>query len=564
MRDNIVITDMRWHNIYLNITMQGADLEQYEYFIWNRKGERYPLEVKDGRCTLNIVNIPETELLRNGKWYFLARREGREALIHISAGCGYQLADLDRIYRYGSEKYAYIISFSVKDAREVLAGAEGIARTPETEDAGEAEKGYQEDMVCCMHTSYMMENRRNDRRNILVESKNLLQLCKKAMFIVLKRMINLAYQVLALLRRRNGKRILLMSETRTPIGGNLLALDRRLKERGLDKTYQISYSFSKTLQQSRWKTLLAWSRLLWLTAGQDIIFVDDYVPIFKTIHLRKDTRLVQLWHAGVGFKSVGYSRFGRPGSPHPTDSCHRRYDYAVVGGKGLTGVYEEVFGIPEDHILPYGLARLDGYMEPERIQAYREAFYQKHPELREKKLILFAPTYRGKTQDEAYYPQEWVPQEEVFRLCGSEYVFCYKMHPFIKEKVHIDEKYRGRLCDFSDEGDINDLFYVTDILITDFSSNIYEFSLQRKPIIFYAPDKDYYQLTRGVHRTLDEAPGVVCTEFAQVVDAIRQEKFEMEKLDGFVRESFDGQGRYASDLLIDSLILNQREGRREI
>lgn len=550
-----MITDMYWHNIYLNITMQGKELDHYEYYICNLKDEIYPIEASDGRCVINIVNIPGTELLKNGKWFFLAKKDGKYHLVNISAECGYRMEYMDKIYRYGREKYAYILSFSVRDGLET---AEGAAFPPELVPE-EAENEYQDGMVCCIHTSYMMENRRNDRRNILVESRNPLELIKKAMFIVLKRTINLGYHILTVFRRKDGSRILLMSETRAPISGNLLALDNRLKERGLDKIYHISYSFSKTLQQSKWKTLLVWSRLLWLIAGQDIIFVDDYVPIFKTIRLKSDTRLVQLWHAGVGFKSVGYSRFGRQGSPHPTDSCHRRYDYAVVGGKGLIDVYEEVFGIPKERILPYGLARLDGYLDQERIRAYRENFYQKYPGLKDRKIILFAPTYRGKTQDEAFYPADWIPQDKAAALCGDQYAFCYKMHPFIKEKVMIDENFGQCIYDFSEEGDINELFYVTDILITDFSSNIYEFSLQRKPIIFYAPDKDYYQLTRGVHRTLDEAPGPVCTNFDEVIDLIENQRFEEEKLDDFIKESFDMHGKYAGDLLIDNLILGNTE-----
>ena len=133
------------------------------------------------------------------------------------------------------------------------------------------------------------------------------------------------------------------------------------------------------------------------------------------------------------------------------------------------------------------------------------------------------------------------------------------MHPFIKEKVIIDEEYKPYIYDFSAEKDINELFYVTDILITDFSSNIYEFSLQKKPIIFYAPDKEFYQLTRGVHRTLDEAPGPVCIDFDEVIDVVTNGKFEREKLDKFIAESFDVHNKYASDLLIDNLILNYME-----
>lgn len=555
MSGKIVITDMYWHNIYLNVTVQGEDLDCYNYYISNLKNEIYPIEVKNGVCILNIVNIPDTELLKNGKWFFLSEKNGYYRLVNLSAKCGYQLEYMDKIYRYGREKYAYILDFSVKDEREIAKRAIFPQLVSSEED-----NDQQGNMVCCIHTSYMMENRRNARRNILIESRNMAELFRKAMFIVLKRMINLGYHILTMVRKKDGKHILLMSETRAPISGNLLALDNRLKERNLDKTYHISYSFSKTLQQSKWKTLLVWSRLLWLIACQDIIFVDDYVPIFKTIHLKNDTKLVQLWHAGVGFKSVGYSRFGRQGSPHPIDSCHRCYDYAIVGGKGLIDVYEEVFAIPKKRILPYGLARLDGYMDQERIRVYKKNFYQKYPELKEKKIILFAPTYRGKTQDEAYYPANWIPQDEVASFCGDRYVFCYKMHPFIKEKVTIDEKYKQCIYDFSDERDINELFYVTEILITDFSSNIYEFSLQRKPIIFYAPDKDYYQLTRGVHRTLEEAPGPVCIQFQEVADIIENKRFEYEKLEEFVRKSFDSQNKCASDRLIDELILEHMEG----
>lgn len=551
MSDSIFITDLSWHNIYLHVTFEGKDLQEYSFYISDLKKERYKIEVTDGSSVINIVNIETTKLLRNGKWYFVAQKNGQDQLVGITAGCGYKLEQLDKVFRYGREVYAYVVTFSVRDCAEVLESLEKQNKSP----ARIRDTENETKMVCAMHASYMMRNRRNDGRSLLAESGKITTWIRKVLFVILKTMINLAYHVLAFFRKKDGKHILLLSETRTPMGGNLKALDDRLKARGLDQEYKISYSFSKTLQQSKWKTFLTWSRLLWLVAKQDIIFVDDYVPIFKTIHLRKDTRLVQLWHAGVGFKSVGYSRFGRTGSPLPLDSCHRQYTNAVVGGEGLREVYEEVFGIPRESILPYGLARLDGYMDPEKIRRYREEFYTRYPELREKRIILFAPTYRGKTQDEAYYPSEWISSEQIRRLCGDEYVFAYKMHPFITEKVKIEEKDKAFIYDFSAEKDINELFYVTDILITDFSSNIYEFSLQKKPIIFFAPDKDFYQLTRGVHRTLDEAPGVVCECFEDVIKTVHEKTFPADKVEKFVEESFDDQKKLASDSLIDNLIL---------
>lgn len=132
------------------------------------------------------------------------------------------------------------------------------------------------------------------------------------------------------------------------------------------------------------------------------------------------------------------------------------------------------------------------------------------------------------------------------------------MHPFITEKVDIPQAYTTYIKDVSAYGDINEMFYVTDILITDFSSNIYEFSLQHKPMIFYAFDKDFYQLTRGVHRTLEEAPGNVCETFDEVIDVIKNENYSYDKLDSFLKESFDNHDMLSADLVINSILLNEK------
>lgn len=537
--ERIKIRHLYWDNIYLHIQLNQAIDMQAHYYVRN-KDQAYELRCQNDELILPIVNLKETMLLKNGTYYFSMKKNEEESLIGIEAKCGYQLVNLDKIYRYGAENYAYIVSFGIKEIGSIsFWNEEG------------------EDMIPYIKPSYMMKNKRNDKRNILVESKNLLQLVKKAGFIVVKRLIQWLYLFVSLCRRKDGKHILLMSETRVPIGGNLKAIDERLKERGLDKEYHISYSFSKTLQQSKWKTLFTWSRALWLIAKADYIFVDDYVPIFKTITPRKETTLIQLWHAGVGFKSVGYSRFGRDGSPHPTDSCHRRYDYALCGAEGLIHVYEEVFGIQEEQFLPYGLPRLDGYLEETTISAYRKNFYAQYPQFENKKIVMFAPTYRGATQDKAYYPFDKINMDTLYETLADEYIFMFKMHPFIQEKVNIPEEYQDKIVDFSQGFDINELFYVTDVLITDFSSNLYEFALHRKPMIFYAFDKDYYQLTRGVHRTLDEAPGNVCENFDEVLAILKNHTFDLEKLETFIQESFPSEAGNASDRLINEVILRR-------
>lgn len=547
--NKVIITDIYWHNIYLTLSLQGDAIKDCHFYVTDLK-KVYPLEQPvDNKLTINMVNINETKLLDNGKWYFYYEKDHEKYYLSITAACGYKLEQLDKLYRYGQECYAYAINFQISDMAVLQKKA---AQTPLVIH------GDEEDLILCAFTTYMKRNDHPNRKDVRLESKSLKQGCRKVAFILTKAAIRGIFAVLSSCRKKDGKHVLFMSETRTPIGGNLKAIDDRMKERGLDKTFKISYSFSKTLQQSKFKTFFTWSRLLWLIAKQDYIFVDDYVPIFKTITLSSKTKLIQAWHAGVGFKSVGYSRFGKAGSPLPKDSCHRKYDYALVGSKGLIPVYEEVFGIDRSHFLATGLPRLDNYLDEERINAYKRKFYQDFPELKGRKIIMFAPTYRGNTQSDAYYPFDKIDMDGIAKLCEQDYAFIFKMHPFIQEKVDIPVAYATYVKDLSQYGDINDMFYITDILITDFSSNIYEFALHKKPIIFYAFDKDYYQLRRGVHRSLDDACGKVCTTFDEILSTIRNKTFEMEKLAAFIEECFDTHEKLSSDIVIDSILLHEK------
>jgi len=597
-KEDIWITDIYWDRIYLHIKLKGEKIYDKEYAIATRKNKYlYPLMLNKNtdEIVINITNIYDQQMLQNGDWYIkyynknyedemliyeaeiekyreiinnyqdnleimsddLSKKEQDDESgtddnsksdrknefekpwipymwkdIPLTIETCYKLQDLDKVYRYSGNNYACVFTFSLLKTREELIGR--------------------------INSTFMMKNRKPEKRFFSIESAKKRKVLKKALIYYLEQFLNLVYQLVALCFPKKGKNILLMSETRD-MGGNLKALDNRLKERGLDKTFNISYHFSKTLEQSKRKIFFTWLKLAFLTAKQDFIFVDDYVPFFKYINVNKKTKLIQVWHAGVGFKSVGYARFGEKGSPYPFAASHRRYDYAIVGGEALRDVYSEVFGINREQCLPYGLMRIDGYLEPQKIETFKHRFYKEYEQFKNKKIILFAPTFRGTGQRKAHYPYDIIDQAKIYDMCGEEYVFLIKMHPFILKKMEIEPQYADRIIDFSDFPDINELFYVTDILITDYSSNIYEFSLQKKPIVFFAYDKQEYELIRSVHRTLDRyAPGKVCMTIDEVVETINNKDFEMEKLYKFVKENFDEADGYASDKVIDNILLSNK------
>ncbi len=368
---------------------------------------------------------------------------------------------------------------------------------------------------------------------------------------IIKKLITLYYNVLYRITPHNGKNILFSTESRGALSGNLKAVYDRMIERGLDKEYKISVSERKAAggHSSR----ASWLRTVTLFAKADVILLDDYAPMLAWMKLNKGTTLIQLWHAGVGFKSVGLCRFGSNGSPL-LDNAHRQYDYAIVGSTALKKIYAEVFGIEEDALIPTGLPRIDKVIDKEENKKKVEAFYQDHPELKGRKLILFAPTFRGVGALTATYPYEKLDMKRIYDMCGDEYVFIFKMHPFIKEKPEILSEYSDRIIDLSGAGDVNDLLPVIDILITDYSSVIYEFSLFRRPILFFAYDRESYSAIRGFQSDYDDfAPGRICTTFDELERAIRTGDFQLEKVDRFVAENFDYLDNGASDRFIDWL-----------
>ncbi|MCD7810111.1 MAG: CDP-glycerol glycerophosphotransferase family protein, partial [Erysipelotrichaceae bacterium] len=96
-------------------------------------------------------------------------------------------------------------------------------------------------------------------------------------------------------------------------------------------------------------------------------------------------------------------------------------------------------------------------------------------------------------------------------------------------------------------------------IITYYSSNIYEFSLHKKPIIFYDFVIEEYVLTRGVHRNINEySPGKICYTIDEVVNTIKNKDFETEKLYKFIEENFDQHTGSAADKVIDNIILKDR------
>lgn len=534
-----IITDIHWDSTRLFVEYTS---EKPLGLLLKRGKSIYPTEEEilgNGkiRAFINIV-IAEggRELLPGGFYRFvhLDYDFENETEIYRELTADNKLliksAELSRIYRYGGKKYAYAVTFDVK----------------ETYDGN----------CIRMFSNFMRKNPHPKLRRPFFECKKLRKKLFKAAALTGRKIGGGIYHIFTLFAPKKGNRILFMSENRFSISENLEAIDRRLREREMDKDYKISYSFRNIFDHKY--SLFSSLKVVWKIAMSDYIFIDDYTPIFTLFKLRKGTTLVQTWHAGVGFKTVGYARFGIAGSPHPYHSCHRKYTYGLVGCEELKEIYSEVWGVPKSALIASGMPRLDHFLDEDIIKSEQERLYEKYPAFKDKKVILFAPTYRGVGQKTAYYDYEQLDFPKLHEFCKeNNAVFVFKMHHFIKEPVPIADEERDLLIEVTDEK-INSLYYVSDVLITDYSSCFYDYSLLQKPILFYLYDQELYTATRGVQRPIEDvAPGKICNSFDDMLTALKNNDFETEKLKSFYIDKAGEHGKTASDIVIDRIILGK-------
>lgn len=537
----IIIEDIFWERVFLNFVVSGKGFENKEIGLYNEKTSEFvPVELKksdEGKLfvRLNITCIKDRMFLNNGRWYFGFFDNDNFIKALVIEDAAYKFDSMSKVFRYGAnDLYAYTVDFkSVAD---------------ETDSK----------LVFLMESYFMEKNDKWKRRRPFHEASDSKSPIKKVLFFVAWGILNTVYKFFRLFSKNDGKHVLIMSETHDYIVGNLKALDDKIREMNLDKEFVMSYSFRRAVGNHQGK--FSWIKLLYKIAQQDYIFIDNYAPIFSYLKLSKNTKLIQLWHAGAGFKAVGYCRFGKSGSPYPITSVHKNVTYGVVGSKKLTEVFEEVWGIDKKSILPYGMARLDNFLDKENINNFKEEFYKEYPNLKDKKIILFSPTYRGVGQATAYYDFSKLNFKEIYEFCGEEYVFLIKLHPFITEMPDISKKYSDRIIDFSSYKNINDLYYITDIMITDYSSCYYEFSLMKRPILFYTYDRCLYELSRGVYQNIkDSAPGKVCDSFEELMDSLKNKDYNLDKTIEFVKDNFDIFDDKASERIIKNILLKDKE-----
>lgn len=336
-------------------------------------------------------------------------------------------------------------------------------------------------------------------------------------------------RICGLFTKLDEKKVVFASEAREELKGNLKAVYDKMPG-DYDKVIHIkgdrrdSKGFKDTLR-------------LWrdLTTAKYIL-LDDFYGLVSTLKVRKGQEIVQLWHGSGAFKKFGFSRIGTGDDISNVHTGYRKYTKASVTSEPIRECFAEAFDIALEKVQAVGSPRTDMFFDEKAKKEARERVYETYPQLKDKKVVLIAPTYRGRKVEDATYDFDRLKLGNLIKNLGDKYQVVVKWHPALYNNIK-----RGLISfdgvgtvDASSYIDINDLLVVSDILVTDYSSVIFDWYLLNKPIIYFTYDLDEYEEGRGLYFDFDEyVYGQVATDYEGLLDAIRREDLATEKRNAF-------------------------------
>jgi CDP-ribitol ribitolphosphotransferase len=296
-----------------------------------------------------------------------------------------------------------------------------------------------------------------------------------------------------------------------------------LEHDNLSKDFKILHDELSAKQEYEIKTLLfkfqptflgqlqyglACIQQLFVLQSSKLVIIDyNNFVISKFLH-RKEVKVLEIWHATAALKNFG--------NCVQRDYEIKNYDYAIANSDFYKGVYAQAFNLPEENVLVTGIPNNDKIFDDHFVQDTKVRLLEKYPVLANKKVITYAPTFRGRIS--TYFKEAKIDLARVHQALGEDYVIIYKAHPLISGSAYENNPH----VLFIEEEPISSIFCITDVLITDYSAIAVDWMVFDKPIISYVPDFKSYSKKPGL--TIDylqEFPGAVTFNEGELIQALQ-------------------------------------------
>ena len=326
---------------------------------------------------------------------------------------------------------------------------------------------------------------------------------------------------LKFLRIKENRVTLISLESNTP------TFDFKLIYNQLDKTkYDVCLcliQYEKNLKGQFLYFLNCLKQLYYIYTSHLVILNDNNYAVshFK----RKGVIVLQIWHACGAIKKFG-NAIERE---YPVSN----YDYVISTSSYWKKPYSEAFGVKEDNVIPTGMPRNDELFSKEKREEYSKELFEKYPYLKNKKIILYAPTFRGNIY-KGFRTISFDALQLINQL-SEDFVILYKYHPLLG---NYQLPQHERIINMNKE-DTHQLFCISDYLISDYSSIIFDFMILEKPIIFFVPDLKEYMKDIGTFVDIEKLGCPICYSEEEILHKIQNQSFDINQIKQLKKRFFD-------------------------
>ena len=289
--------------------------------------------------------------------------------------------------------------------------------------------------------------------------------------------------------------------------GNIRALTAYMAKKGKYKFYYMAKEERKVFFHLLFVIPFIMSRA-------NIILMDNAFMPMSYFKIRKETKVLQLWHGTGSIKKFGQdSNVGR--LKLLEKKINSNIDYLFVNSDLLVEEYAGAFGVDKKVVYATGLPRTDWLLRlvnddkiADKLNSIKTKISEaKNIILKDKKIILYAPTFRDNEVD---CPKLHINIIKLLEVLDENTILFLRLHPFVS-RAFKDDNLSERVVNVSDYPDLNELMAVSDGLITDYSSLIFDYCVLNRPMYFYADDIVKFGLNdRGFYLDYNnELPGII-------------------------------------------------------
>ncbi|MCL1946738.1 MAG: CDP-glycerol glycerophosphotransferase family protein [Chitinivibrionia bacterium] len=237
----------------------------------------------------------------------------------------------------------------------------------------------------------------------------------------------------------------------------------------------------------------------------------------RNVRKRKSQYYIQLWH-GFPLKKIEKDVEQNLSPSYVQSAKHDStlIDLFISESKFQSQIYRTSFWY-DGEIFECGSPKHSAIISPD--ENIKENVKKYFGIAKDKKIVLYAPTFRKNYATDVYDIDYELILDGLCKQTKNQWVFLIKLHPNISDKS-INTKNSERIISANNYDDIRDLYIAADILITDYSSCMFDFSLTNKPVFLYINDYEEYIKDRGFYFDIYSLPFTCAANTAELLEKI--------------------------------------------